>query len=208
MFANAHQRSRERFAASAHGYRRGLSTAQRSPRDSTSRSGLCFAADRPRWPRRSGGQRRPRTCSSAHCRLGSEVRAPSHAVTIHSRIRRWNSPPLTTFPLGVVEPTLRADPNAINRIPHRSTAIETALARPPRVTPARSLGADGLPYVGARVRRIGRAIPGPWAAGSGGQPPAGPCAPLHELPPTSATRRGARGREQSHATSCRGALPP
>jgi hypothetical protein len=66
-----------------------------------------------------------------------QERAPN-AVTIHSRIRRWNSSPLTTFPLGVVEPTLRADPNAINRIPHRSTAIETAWARPPRVAPART----------------------------------------------------------------------
>jgi hypothetical protein len=48
----------------------------------------------------------------------------------------------------------------------------------------------------------------PWAAGSGGQPPAGPCAPLHELPPTGATRRRARGRGLSLRTSCRGALAP
>jgi hypothetical protein len=47
--------------------------------------------------------------------------------------------------------------------------------------------------------------PGPPEVG--GQPPAGPCAPLRELPPTSATHRKARGQEQSHATSCRGALP-
>jgi hypothetical protein len=78
MFATAHQLSRKPL--------RGVGprlpawvehTAQRSPRDWTSRSGLCFAADTPRWPRRSGGQRRPRTGSSAHCRLGSEVRARS-----------------------------------------------------------------------------------------------------------------------------------
>jgi len=54
-----------------------------------------------------------------------------------------------------------------------------------------NLCAYGQPYVGARDTQNRGAIPGPWAAGSGGQPPAGPCAPLHELPPTSATRRGA-----------------
>jgi hypothetical protein len=60
--------------------------------------------------------------------------------------------------------------------------------------------------VPAQIRR-GHPWP-PWAARSGGQPPAGPCAPLHELPPTGSTCGRAKGREQSPATSCRGALPP
>jgi hypothetical protein len=69
-------------------------------------------------------------------------------------------------------------------------------------------GRDGLPYVVRASAQNGGAIPGPWPARGGGQPPAGPCAPLHELPPTSATHGDARGQEQSQATSCRGASPP
>lgn len=69
-------------------------------------------------------------CDASHDRgegKDDQQKRALHAVTIHSRIRRWDSPPLTTSPLGVVETTLRADPNAVNRnavnrIPRRSRA--------------------------------------------------------------------------------------
>jgi hypothetical protein len=70
----------------------------------------------------------------------------------------------------------------------------------------RPVSGGPAPQKGAAERR-GHPWP-PWTARSGGQPPAGPCAPLHELPPTGSTCGRAKGREQSPATSCRGALPP
>ena len=124
-----------------------------------------------------------------------QERAP-HAVTIHSRIRRWDSPPLTTSPLGSWRRRYAQTPTrstaSLAGAP-RSRRLWRAASRAPALNPC----ADGLPFAGARDAQNAGAIPGPWAAGSGGQLPVGPCAPLRELPPTSATRRGARGREQS-----------